>query len=88
MSEQKPTVGRIVHFKVSENIVRPAIITRVWNGDCVNLAVFLDGTNDGANVDWEKAFCLKTPEENMSGGYMACWWVTSVVKGDRVGQWK
>lgn len=52
----KPTVGRIVHyvlpyvFKKTPNVVRPAIIVRVWPGDegVVQLQVFTDGSNDGA----------------------------------------
>lgn len=47
----KPTIGRIVHYRLPQHIVgaesagelRAAIVTRVWNDTCVNLAVFWDG---------------------------------------------
>ncbi len=41
-----PTVGRIVHFVLTDGQVRPAIVVRVWSPEMVNLRVFLDGTND------------------------------------------
>lgn len=42
-----PTVGRIVHYKcVDDGEIRPAIVTKVWTEDCVNLLVFLDGSLD------------------------------------------
>lgn len=82
MPEQKPSVGRIVHFKVGENVVRPAIITQVWNDDCLNLAVFPDGTNDGVAVEWpNRSLC------GLDGGYMGAWWITSVMRGQGVRQW-
>ena len=55
MGEQEPAVGRIVHYRVpnwdsegrhnglEEGDVLPAMIVRVWSGNCVNLKVFLDG---------------------------------------------
>ena len=47
----KPSIGRIVHFwfKSRESgklYARPAIITAVFNENCVNLQVFIDGAND------------------------------------------
>lgn len=83
----RPTIGRIVLFKVSEDVVRPAIITQTWNDDCVNLVVFPDGTNDGAAVDWDNRFHVRSPQASMAGGYMGGVWVTSVTKGDSPGQW-
>lgn len=55
MGEQKTTVGRIVHYvldeqdgsmahKVGEH--RPAMIVKCWSETCVQLQVFMDGTND------------------------------------------
>jgi hypothetical protein len=38
--ENKPTIGRIVHFLHSDGGKRAAIITAVHNDECVNLAVF------------------------------------------------
>ena len=71
MVEQKPSVGRVVHYQVaghdSDDIrynyakILPAIIVRVWSDTCVNLKVFTDGPNDG--------------------------WKTSVVLGNEPGQW-
>lgn len=47
MSNQiEPSVGRIVMFhsdaKQNGSNVHPAIITRVWTRDCVNLTIFPD----------------------------------------------
>lgn len=46
----RPSVGRTVHyilpFGPNQGEVRPATIVRVWNDDIVNLAVFIDGSND------------------------------------------
>ena len=65
MPDQKPTIGRIVHYACQRNGVlvdRPAIIVHVWNPDefdgSVQLQVFNydDGgrANDGLpNVTWE-----------------------------------
>jgi hypothetical protein len=53
MPEQKPTVGRIVHYVLAQQDDtrnpgehRPAMIVRTWGGDCVQLQVFMDGAND------------------------------------------
>lgn len=43
---KQPTVGRIVHYKLAEGVIRPAIIVEVWSPECVSLQVFIDGTND------------------------------------------
>ncbi|MDA8106190.1 MAG: hypothetical protein M0Z71_12535 [Nitrospiraceae bacterium] len=43
-----PTIGRIVHYKITEKEVRPAIIVKVHSETCVNLQVFYDGGNDAA----------------------------------------
>lgn len=48
----KPTIGRIVHFKIDDWRVRPMIVTAVWPGEYgpdsygINGTVFLDGSND------------------------------------------
>lgn len=40
---QTPTVGRIVHVYSSKaGMTLPAVITRVWSPDCVNLRVISD----------------------------------------------
>lgn len=57
MSEKKPTIGRIVNYKTTEqerewmrnsgnsNVseVLPAMVVAVWSDTCVNLKVFCDG---------------------------------------------
>lgn len=48
---QIPSIGRIVHYVLSEGPnagkARPAIIVEVWSNTCVNICLFTDGTNDG-----------------------------------------
>ncbi|NOT72478.1 MAG: hypothetical protein HOP09_14750 [Hyphomicrobium sp.] len=37
----------VIAFEVDGSpVVRPAVITKVWNPDCCNLVVTLDGQND------------------------------------------
>ncbi len=43
---QNPTLGRIVHYTYPDGVTRPAIVVRDWSNGCVNLQVFLDGSND------------------------------------------
>lgn len=68
----KPTVGRIVHYRVSAHLqaasageVRAAIVTRVWSDTCVNLSVF-----------WDASDSATLPQH-----------VTSVVQGSGEGHW-
>lgn len=43
MSQQKPSVGRIVHFtRAPGSEPVPAIIVKVWSDTCVNLREFPD----------------------------------------------
>ena len=51
-----PSVGRIVHYVLAEQDGtrntgehRAAMVVRTWGGDCVQLQVFMDGTNDRAS---------------------------------------
>lgn len=82
MPEQKPTIGRMVHYKLKDGQVRPAVIVRVWGqcgdscgscGDCVNLVVFADGWNDSELLPGAEGSCSVS--------------VTSVTRGDEPGQW-
>ncbi len=56
---QEPTIGRIVHYVLSLNKHRPAIITHVHNDSIVNLQVFADGLNDSkpyqVGLFWESS---------------------------------
>lgn len=38
--EQKPSIGRIVHFKDDRGETNAAIITKVWSDQIVDLAIF------------------------------------------------
>lgn len=42
--EQKPSIGRIVHF-VQNGVHYPAIIVKVWTDTCVNIKVFRNGSD-------------------------------------------
>lgn len=51
--EQKPSVGRVVHYKPFDTDpprnnaeVLPAVIVRVWSDTCVNLRVLNDQVYD------------------------------------------
>lgn len=49
------SVGRIVHFVPAglgyqDKPCRAALVVRTWEQDKANLAVFLDGSNDGIQV--------------------------------------
>lgn len=84
----KPAVGKIVCVKISENEVRPAIITKAWSEDCINVIMFPDGTNDGADVKFEKVFYIESPNGIInSGGYLSGIWLTSIMKGNNIGNW-
>ena len=57
------TEGRMCHFVMPDGQHRPAVVVRVWGNPehCegyVNLQVFTDGKNDGAeNVEWQPSIC-------------------------------
>lgn len=77
----KPTIGRIVNFHITREIVRPAIVVHVWNDQGTSqLQVFLDGLNDMSvplsGHIFEREECLRG---------MA--WRTSVSEGQDPGQW-
>lgn len=74
---QKPDVGRIVKFNVGDGD-RPMLILKVWNDDCVNGRVFLDGSNDNR---------IKRGGDfgNIIGDDL---WVTSRTRGKAIGEWR
>lgn len=49
--QQDVTIGRIVHYRLElgphKGELRPAVVTRVWGPEMVNLLVLTDGGNDG-----------------------------------------
>jgi hypothetical protein len=52
MSEPTPTIGRIVHYVMTDEAagkIRPAIVVAVVDATTLNLQVFSDGENDGGN---------------------------------------
>lgn len=59
--QQVPSIGRPVHYVLPfgphKGESRPATIVRVWSDTCVNLQVFLDGSNDeepnGLPIIWK-----------------------------------
>lgn len=67
----KPSIGRIVIFHCDEQQREemnnhqpdaPAVITAVWNDECVNLKVLLDGEN----TLWITSAALGTGEREWS----------------------
>lgn len=90
MTAQKPSVGRIVIFPATalggENNnggeSAPAVITRVWSDNMVNVRVLLDG-ND---TPWKTSVNLfQTPEEYAeardAGRPFGCYWPPRVSVG-------
>ena len=47
----KPSIGRIVHYWDGDLAEpSPAIITKVWSDECINLKVFRDGVDSSECV--------------------------------------
>lgn len=78
------TIGRIVHVRIggedAEPVLRPALVVRVWGDTCVNLQVFLDGTND-QHVGPLGGEVARVPALGIA-------WCTSVTQGDKLGEWR
>jgi hypothetical protein len=60
--DQKPTIGRIVHYVTEQGTVRPAMIVQIFDqasyppgSDTVNLQVFTDFGNDGSDPELASA---------------------------------
>jgi hypothetical protein len=75
-------IGTIVHYKVAENVIRPAIVVQIHSPDCVQLQVFLDGGPEGTN----DASIPNGPTTGECARGMA--WRTSVVRGNGIGEWE
>lgn len=65
MSEQHPTVGRIVIYVDGRGVDHPAVITAVRGERLVNLKVFLDGPQ----TPWMENVPLAE-----SGDALTCYW--------------
>lgn len=71
----KPSIGRIVLVPVSENLnngaeVAPAVITRVWSDELVNVRVL----HDGHDIDWRTSVKLVDEQpEDLTDQHVA-WW--------------
>lgn len=72
--------GRIVHYVMDRPYsageapeVRPAVVVRVWDAHtgCVNLQVFIDGTNDG--YESARGTVWKTSRLYSEGGEAGTW---------------
>lgn len=67
--DQKPTVGRIIHYVMDSGNLpeehRPAVVTAVAGPGLLNLAVFLDGPNDGIspNPQWRENVAYSETKE-------------------------
>lgn len=84
MSDQKPSIGRIVHVpaaalrgcEMNGADVAPAVITRVWSDAMVNVRVLLDG-ND---TPWKTSIALYQSREDydraaqVNGRDFGCYW--------------
>ena len=82
----KPTIGRIVHYRVSKSEVRAAMIVKLYSaGQYVQLQVFLDGIND--NFSDERPGFDGTPMFSHDEQRNGLAWRTSVMQGDDIGQW-
>jgi len=77
-SVQKPSVGRIVHVTVDPSRnngadVAPAVITRVWGDNCVNLRVLYDGPpvapEHHHRQDWLTSWPLHESREAMEAAH-------------------
>ena len=80
--EPEVTIGRIVHYKLAEGVIRPAMVVAVnspGNVGSIQVQVFLDGSNDGPR-------CLNLVGNEEADRGLA--WRTSVSQGDGVDQWQ
>lgn len=78
-----PTIGRTVLYRLSEDVVRPAVVVAINGGTSVNLQVFFDGSNDRPEIVPENRGVTPTVAEREAG----LGWRTSAVEGIDVGEW-
>jgi hypothetical protein len=74
-TQQKPSVGRIVHVPVEPSTsngadVAPAVITRVWNDTTVNVRVLADAPPSA--TDWRTSLVLV---DDLDDGEGLCRWI-------------
>lgn len=85
MSEQKPSIGRVVHVKVPgfNDFPCVGVITRVWTDECVNVRLIQDpGTPEVLNggqtsvmrFDGELTACGLPNADEVGGDQWAWWW--------------
>jgi len=70
MHDQKPSLGRIVLFRAHHangKSEHPAIITRVWSNECVNLTVFPD-------TQLPISYTSVLQNESLTEGWQSCAW--------------
>ena len=63
----KPTVGRIVHYKVRTGEVRPALVVNILDSGQLSLRVFLDPVRDDADDLWCSSVVQSSTEQCQIG---------------------
>ena len=76
--------GRIVHTRINDGMVKPAIVTRSWgapghdvrNGPCaVNLTIFPDGK--APEFATSVPLCANEEEATSTNGTYSCWFTSA-----------
>lgn len=83
----KPTIGRTVHYALSDGQLRPATIVRVINDNQVDLSVFTNGDLDKANFP-ERVVMINSNTGADHHHVPALIVRHSVQLGDEPGQWR
>jgi hypothetical protein len=71
-----PVGSNVQYLSQKDGHPLAAVVVESFSGSCVNLKVFLDGSNSTAHG--------YPPEEYPNG----CAWETSVIRGDDPGEWR
>lgn len=81
-----PSLGRVILVNIGNDPdgprLRPAVVCRVWSPGCVNAQVLVDGSNDDSFL---VAHFHQAPASERGTGPV---WLTSIIEGDDVGQWR